>query len=166
MSDRTARFNLPMLQPGQAQKEVFHNESLTLIDAAMHPAVESRGENVPPATPIFGASWIIGASPVGEWLNRAENLACWTEGGWRFIPPVEGMRIWRRDIELFSVWTGSAWQDGVIRAEYVEIEGKTVIRRQQSAIEDPSGGAIADVEARAVTASILAVMRAHGLIAT
>ena len=53
-----------------------------------------------------------------------------------------------------------------VHAEYVEIDGKTVLRRQQSAIEDPAGGGIVDVEARAVTTSILAVMRAHGLIAT
>ncbi len=166
MSDATARFDLPMLQPGQAQKELFHNESLTRLDAMIHPVAESRGTNIPPATPAAGASWIVGPSPVGEWLDQAENLACWTIGGWRFVTPVEGMRIWCRDIRLFCVWTGSGWKDGVIAAAQVEIDGKTVIRQQQSAIDPAIGGTIVDVEARAVTASILAVMRAHGLIAT
>mgnify|MGYP006199852597 CR=1 FL=1 len=33
MSDATARFALPFILPGQAQKELFHNEALTRLEA-------------------------------------------------------------------------------------------------------------------------------------
>ena len=35
MSDATARLALPFIAPGQAQKELFHNEALTRIDALL-----------------------------------------------------------------------------------------------------------------------------------
>lgn len=34
MTDTSARFALPLILPGQAQKEIFHNEALALLDAA------------------------------------------------------------------------------------------------------------------------------------
>ena len=35
MSDTTARLRLPTLRAGQAQKELTHNEALTLLDLAV-----------------------------------------------------------------------------------------------------------------------------------
>ncbi|QLC23664.1 DUF2793 domain-containing protein [Parasphingopyxis algicola] len=166
MSDETARLGLPFIQPGQAQKELYHNEALALLDAAVHAAVESRGDDVPPATPSAGQSWIIGAAPTGDWSGRAHNLATWTASGWRFMAPVEGMRIWLRDIGVFSFWTGSAWRDGELIGEALVIQGKTVVGLQQSAISDVTGGSVLDGEARTAIAAILSALRAHGLIAT
>ncbi|MGP1283675.1 MAG: DUF2793 domain-containing protein [Parasphingopyxis sp.] len=166
MSDATARLGLPFIQPGQAQKELYHNEALALLDAAVHAAVESRGDDVPPASPSAGQSWIVGAAPTGEWSGRAHDLATWTSGGWRFLAPVEGMRIWRRDTGVFAFWTGTAWRDGELTGNAVVIEGKTVVGLQQAAISDPAAGAVVDDEARAAIAAILAALRAHGLIAT
>ena len=40
MTERSARFALPLLQPGQAQKEVFHNEALTAVALLIEAAVE------------------------------------------------------------------------------------------------------------------------------
>ena len=36
----TVRFALPLIAPGQAQKEAYHNEALAAIDAALHACVE------------------------------------------------------------------------------------------------------------------------------
>ena len=37
--ETTARLTLPFLQSGQAQKELTHNEALTLLDIAVQPVV-------------------------------------------------------------------------------------------------------------------------------
>jgi len=68
MTDETSvRTGLPLLQPGQAQKEMVHNEALALIDLLLQPSVVTVGLNVPPATPAPGACWIVGAAPTGDW---------------------------------------------------------------------------------------------------
>ncbi|MFX4817188.1 DUF2793 domain-containing protein, partial [Acinetobacter baumannii] len=60
MAETTSRLALPLLAAGQAQKEMFHNEALALIDLALAAAVESVGLNTPPATPEDGQCWIVG----------------------------------------------------------------------------------------------------------
>ena len=51
---QTDRFALPLLQPGQAQKEMFHNEALAALDLLIQPAVEAVGVNTPPTAPRIG----------------------------------------------------------------------------------------------------------------
>ena len=52
----TPRLTLPMLEPGQAQKEMSHNEALTRLDLAVQAAVTASGTNIPPDAPEFGAA--------------------------------------------------------------------------------------------------------------
>ncbi|RED16034.1 DUF2793 domain-containing protein [Parasphingopyxis lamellibrachiae] len=166
MTDATDRFGLPLIQPGQAQKELFHNEALALLDGAVHPAAETRGDDVPPVSPAYGQGWIVGTAPTGDWAGHADKFAIWTGGGWRFVESVEGMQIWLRDSGVFSFWTGSEWRDGEQVCDALVIAGQTVVRQQQPAVPDASGGAIIDGEARSAIAAILLALRTHGLIAT
>jgi hypothetical protein len=147
MAEDSARFALPFLQPGQAQKELFHNEALAAIDALLHPVAQTIGDNAPPSTPVIGQCWIIGASPTGAWTNHGEEIALWSDGGWRFIAPVPGMMVW---LAVDGVWARE------------ESGGWAV----SAAISNPAGGTIVDGEARAAINALLAAVRAHGLIAT
>lgn len=165
MTDATARFSLPHILPGQAQKEMFHNEALALLDGALHAAAESRGIDVPPADPVPGQCWIVGDSPSGDWAGRSAALALWSSGGWRFIVPVEGMRVWLKDLGLASRWDGSAWVDGELVGGVVRLAGDQVVGPREPAIGDPSGGGTVDSEARSTITLILNALRAHGLIA-
>jgi hypothetical protein len=45
-------------------------------------------------------------------------------------------------------------------------DGVTVLREQQGAVADASGGVVIDIQARAQLNALLAAVRAHGLIAT
>lgn len=160
----TARFALPLLHPGQAQKELFHNEALVLADALIQPCVEAIGLNVPPATPAAGQCWIVGESPIAEWTGAARALALWTVGGWRFIPPREGMTAWVAADALGARYSAGTWRNGRLTAARLEIDGEQVVGPREPAIADPDGGMVVDAEARIAIDAILATLRTHGLI--
>jgi hypothetical protein len=88
--DETARYGLPLLSAGQAQKEVTHNEALLQIDRLLHVAVAARGLNVPPPIPILNVAYIVGGAPTGAWETRADCLAWYEGSSWRFTDPVRG----------------------------------------------------------------------------
>lgn len=160
------RLGLPMLSPGQAQKEFFHNESLQILDAMVSAAVESAPSNVPPISTIVGNSYIVGTSPSGSWSGKAGQIASFTMGGWRFIVPVEGTRVHVKDSGLRGLFRAGTWEFGVVRASNVNVGGQQVVAARQPAIANPSGGSGVDANARAAISDILTALRNHGLIAT
>lgn len=162
--DQTARFALPYLAPGQMQKELFHNEALLTIDALLCPVVEGEASAAPPSTPAIGGCYLVGIGATGAWTGQDGALACFSEGGWRFVAPLEGMRLVDRFTGLLVSRRSGAWETGIVRAKELQIDGVTVVRDRQSAIGDPLGGTVVDSECRAVLAQVLAAMRAHGLI--
>lgn len=70
------------------------------------------------------------------------------------------------DSGVFSLWAGSEWRDGEQLCDALVIAGQTVVREQQAAVSNVSGGAVIDGEARSTITSILEALRVHGLIAT
>lgn len=166
MTDETsARLALPLLKTGQAQKELSHNEALALLDIAVQAGVEAVEVNLPPVDPSPGASWIVGPAPTGVWAGRAGALAGWTPGGWRFVSPSEGMRVWDAGSGAFAVFTAGAWTIGQLRGR-VFVDGVQVVGPRAAAIADPTGGETIDTEARAALAGLLAALRDHGLLET
>ena len=165
MADTSARLNLPLLAPGQAQKELYHNEALTLIDLAVQASVVTVGLDTPPASPVLGQCWIVGNAPTDAWIGQAGALAGWTGGGWRFVAAVEGGAVW--DISSGEVVrrVAGAWVAGTVTGARLVIGGIQVVGAQRAAIATPAGGAVVDAEARTGLAALLAAMRTHGLIA-
>ncbi|HLL58982.1 MAG TPA: DUF2793 domain-containing protein [Allosphingosinicella sp.] len=164
MSDATARLSLPFIMHGQAQKELYHNEALARIDMALHAAVEGQPLATPPADPAVEQGWIVGGGATGEWSGKDESLACWTEGGWRFVVPVPGMCVWNKAAGYRIHWTGSAWSSGELPVKSLVVGGLQVIGERQPAVPSPSGGTVIDEEARAAVAAITAALKSHGLI--
>jgi len=140
----TQRFSLPLLFAGQAQKEAFVNESLSLVDALLHPVVEGIA-NTPPASPTDGTTWIIGTSPGGAWSGLAGKLVCRQSGQWLFLSPTEGMRVYDR----------TAGQD--LR----QISGNWIAATVPTA---PSGGTTVDSQARDAIANMLQCLRDAGIV--
>ena len=164
MSDSTARFALPYLLPGQAQKEAFHNEALARLDAALHACVAGAPSDEVPPDPAPGQSWLVSADAAGPWAGKADNLATWTDGGWRFVAPVPGMTVWRVDAGYLLHWTGAAWSDGIWPAAALTIGGQQVVGPRLETVPSPSGGTIIDTEARAAVEALIVALRTHGLI--
>jgi hypothetical protein len=160
-------FGIPFLAAQQLQPEITHNEAILLLQL-MQSGVISSGTNTPPGSPADGDSYIVGTSPTGAWGGRANALAIFYSGSWRFVPDrnsngtvisigarQEGLMVWNKALNALMVWSGSSWG-----TKYL-LSGP-----QDIAISDPTGGGTVDAEARSAIVSILAALRNTGIIAT
>ena len=162
----THRLALPFIIPGQAQKEISHNESLQTLDVLVAGAVEEGPGAAPPASPVIGSCYIVADAAIGDWQGRDGQVAAYTIGGWRYIAPVEGMALHVRSSGETATFLNSGWELGVLRGSRVVVGSDQVVSGRAAAIADPAGGTKADPEARAAISAILAALRGHGLIAT
>ena len=128
----------------QAQKEFLHNEALQALDMLVAPAVEEPALATPPPSPSPGSCYIVAASPTGAWLGKADCLAGFTTGGWRFVEPTDGQTVYVRSTGTRAIYREGAW----------ELTG--------GLIASPSGGSTVDAEARSAIGQILDVLRQHG----
>ncbi|MEK6542289.1 MAG: DUF2793 domain-containing protein [Pseudomonadota bacterium] len=141
----TARLALPLLVAGQAQKEITHNEALTLIDALLFPVAESVEQNAPPAAPAPGQCWLVGAAPTGLWTGNAHALALWTSAGWRFATLPQGSRVAVGSSRTLWNRGATGWQSA-------------------TSIALPTGGTTIDSECRAAVTALVQVLRVTGII--
>jgi len=139
------RMGLPLLFAGQAQKEIFVNEALSMTDALLHCAIEgSLGS--PPSSANDGASWLVAASPNGDWAGQAGKIACRQGGSWIFIQPIDGMKVLNRSTgQIMRYWGG--WKTAATPAA-------------------PAGGTVVDNESRAVIGQIITALKVAGVLAT
>lgn len=140
---RTPRLDLPLLFAGQAQKEGFVNEVCARLDALVHGAIEGELA-APPAAPLDGQCWLIGASASGAWAGREGQLAARQAGNWLYFSPKPGMRVINRatgqDLRFNSSWSAAPRPAA------------------------PAGGTTIDAEARAAIGAILASLTTAGII--
>ncbi|WP_428678817.1 DUF2793 domain-containing protein [Sphingopyxis sp.] len=141
----TARFSLPLLAMAQAQKEVTHNEALTLLDALVHLAIEDGPIATPPATPDSGQCWLVAAGASGDWTGQADSIALWCDGGWRFVAPRAGTRAVRVSDGAVLRYRGGEWSG-------------------PEAVSTPAGGVTIDAEARVAISALILLLEAHGLL--
>jgi hypothetical protein len=152
MSESSARHGLPLLVAGQGQKDVTHNEAMILVDALLHPCIESLGRDEPPASPTLGQAWLLGDAPVGAWTGQGGALAVWTAGGWRFANPSAGTVLVDRATGRRHALGDAGWEEMLPRPV------------PPLAIAAPDSGAVIDVEARDVLRSLIERFRALGFL--
>ncbi len=165
MADATDRFALPLIQTGQAQKDVTHNDAVAAIDTLLHLAVDDILA-APPLTPIVGQSWIVAAGATGAWATRSTHLMAFTSAGWTEIVPSDGCTAWVKAAGVFALFSQGGWAIGNWPVKTLSIGGRTVLGTPAAAIADPRGGSVVDVEARAGVAAILGALRSLGLLST
>lgn len=165
MSDNSDRLALPLIAPGQAQKEMTHNEALARLDIMVQPVVQAVAPPTVPANPGLGQCWIVGANAAGVWAGKAGSLAAWTAGGWRFVSPFEGMSAWSIADSMPVLRRDAAWVTGQVNAQEIRINNVRLLTAQLPPIANPSNGSVIDSESRTALIAILATLRTHGLIA-
>ena len=142
LSDTSARFGLPFLRAGQAQKEFFVNQAIGLSDFLHH--TSALGEAVePPVDPADGDLWLVGPDAGGEWSGRTGQLAGRQAGTWLYLAPVEGMRLFDRATGQSLLYAGG-WQRPPVPAPV-------------------TGGAVIDAELRAAFVQLLEALGAAGI---
>lgn len=118
---------LPLVAAQQAQPEVTHNEAVTVL-AALFNGVIDAGRNTPVGSPTVGDAYILGTAPTGVWAGRANQIAVYTSGGWRYFPDRDnagtiitmgarqkGVHVWVRSDGSspaggsLYMWKGAAW---------------------------------------------------------
>ena len=149
MADLSARLGLPLLVPGQGQKDVTHNEALLHLDMLVQPVVLTAMALIPPEDRETGACWLVPLGAGGDWDGRDGEIACWTSGGWRFAAPREGWTVWVADEAVALRRLGGAWRQSALAGEDVA---------------PPAGGAVVDTEARLVINALLERLRGAGVI--
>ena len=166
MVETTERYGLPLLQAGQSQKEITHNEAVVRTDALLHPSVESRTLTAPPSSPTPGQAWIVGSGASGDWAAHDHAIAAFHAGGWAFIAPSEGCLAWVRSEGVFALFGSGGWDTGRWPVNGLNLGGDAMLTSRQPAIAAPSGGTTVDAQARTALDLILSALRAHGLIET
>lgn len=165
MAEQTARYALPLLQSGQAQKEVTHNTAVATIDALLHLAVESRTLTAPPVAPLDPGNWIVSAGATGAWSGRTGHVAVLDAGAWSFVSPRDGCLAYVRDEGVFAVRIDGAWHGEAWPVRALTVGGRTMLAATPVALSMPTGGAVIDAEARAAIGILTAALRAMGLVA-
>ena len=153
-----------ILRDPYSNKPFVHFYATALLDIAVQASADGPLD-APPADPQPGDCWIVGAAPSGEWAGRARCVAGWTPGGWRFVVPRDGMRLWLGPARGFALFAGGEWRFGEAHGKLI-VEGQQVVGIRGAAIPEPAGGMVVDGEARTAIVALLEALRSHGLIAS
>lgn len=149
---QSARLSLPLLVPGQGQKDVTHNEALLSLELLVQPVVRSRTMLLPPETVAEGACWLVPEGASGAWNGQAHSIAGWTAGGWRFAPTDDGWMLWVADEAAAVRRQGDHWEQ---------------VREMPSpaaAVGAPSGGSVVDAQARSAIVALIGRLVNQGLL--
>lgn len=139
----TSQFAFPLLSVGQAQKEFFINQALSVIDIVLQRAVDGSAA-APPAEPDTGSCYRILPDAVAEWAGHDGEIALWIGGAWHFLPPFQGMSVFDRGAGTISYFN-AGWHAAIEPAL-------------------PTGGETVDAEARVAVTEIVAALRTAGIL--
>ncbi|MGF1500825.1 MAG: DUF2793 domain-containing protein [Paracoccaceae bacterium] len=108
----TARLNLALLAEAQAQKHVTVNEALAHLDAVVGARARALAALAPPDDPAEGDLIGIGTGATGAFAGKDGKLAFYLNGGWRFLDPLLGQRLWDDETGAISTYLPTGWTPG------------------------------------------------------
>ena len=110
MSNST-RLALPYIDAAQSQKHVTHNDALVALDALVQLSVKARNQIAPPAAPAEGDRYRVGANATGAFVGHDGAIAAFDDGGWAFLAPRAGWRVYVETEKILLLHDGAAWSD-------------------------------------------------------
>jgi len=105
----SARLGLPYLDAAQAQKHVTVNEALARLDVIAARSAATMDLTAPPASPADGEAHVVATGATGAWAGADGQIAVFLNGGWDFVAPWAGLRLWVDAIHGFALFVGTAW---------------------------------------------------------
>ena len=139
----TPNIGLPLLVAGQAQKEFFVNQALSLLDALDRRSVNASQAS-PPTNPEEGECFRVTATATQQWAGHEDQIAVRIAGAWHFVVPREGMRLFDAAADR-CLFFQSGWHTATSPAL-------------------PTTGAVIDVEARNAIGQLLQALRDIGIL--
>lgn len=139
--------NLPQLDEGGPGAEERFSFAMAQI-ATLHTGVLSV-LNTPPGSPTSGDAHLIGTSPTGDWAGKANNIATWDGGAWRYLSPWRGLRVEKHSAPSMLIrFDGTNWvndaEAGVMWCQTLNIGSTTAgpfsITGQQASVESVTYG--------------------------
>jgi hypothetical protein len=104
------RIGLPYLDAAQAQKHVTVNEALARLDMVVAGRAETMTLTVPPASPFEGEVHIVPGGASDVWAGHDGEVAAYLNGGWEFLVPWAGWRLWVASEGGEALFDGSDWR--------------------------------------------------------
>lgn len=101
----TPNINLPLMETGQAQKELDFNELAVICDILIG-GVLDRDLTAPPGGESEGDAYIVNATATGTWAGHEDDIAYYFGGVYKFLPPevITGTILWILDEAVFVKW--------------------------------------------------------------
>lgn len=108
----TKNFDLTLLDPNQAQKDVTVNTALVVLDGFVQPSVISAALTLAPTSPNDQDKYIVAAGATGVWTGQSNNVAVYQANGstWSFFPPQPGWLVFNQATSGFLVWNANTWE--------------------------------------------------------
>jgi len=104
----TPLLSFPEIQENQSGKYITHNMALGLLEAIITRAI-SRSNSGAPSSPSNGDVYVVDDNS-GDWSDAfIDDVACYLDGAWRFLTPIEGVSIWCVDENIKIFFDGSKW---------------------------------------------------------
>lgn len=113
----SAVLGIPYIASQQNQPDVTHNQAVSLLQILLAGGAIQVGLNTPPGSPTEGDVYVIGESPSGAWVGRANAVAGWFLGSWLFVPgndsdgnPIAmggdqvGLQVWSKADDATFIW--------------------------------------------------------------
>ncbi|MGZ8988248.1 MAG: DUF2793 domain-containing protein, partial [Allosphingosinicella sp.] len=121
----------------------------------------------PPSAPETGARYLVAASPTGDWVGQANDVATWNNGAWTFRTPVPGWTLIVLDETVEYRFGSAKWSPTKdILAKDIKGIGATRLLGNATTVSGAAAGEVALGYGLAMTATPAPAIRLSGVTST